>query len=124
MSWTGDPTIATDLLRRTLFYKVGHHGSHNATPKQHGLELMTSPDLFAFIPTNERDAKKVKWREMPFEPILDDLKKRTNARVIRADDLWLTQPTGDPSYNAPSGAIRATQHDPSGDGLWVELDIA
>ena len=128
VSWTGDPTTAVDLLRRTVFYKVGHHGSHNATPKRHGLELMTSPDLSAFIPTNEQDAKKVKWGEMPFKSILEDLEKRTGKRVIRADDPWLTQPAGRPSYGDPSGAILATRHGSIGVGpgktQWVELDLA
>jgi hypothetical protein len=128
VSWTGDPTTAADLLHRTVFYKVGHHGSHNATAKQHGLELMTSPDLSAFIPTNEQDAKKVKWGAMPFKPILEDLVKRTSQRVIRADDLWLTQPEGKPAYSSPSGAILATRHGAFGAGAsktsWVELDIA
>jgi hypothetical protein len=27
-----------DLLKRTIFYKVGHHGSHNATLSKEGLE--------------------------------------------------------------------------------------
>ena len=38
LSWTrgtwddGDKTVtASDLLARTVLYKVGHHGSHNAT---------------------------------------------------------------------------------------------
>ena len=124
VSWMGDttPTTAADLLRRTVFYKVGHHGSHNATPKQHGLELMTSPHLSAFIPTNEQDAKKVKWGEMPFKPILEELEKRTSQRLIRADDPWLAQAAGKPSYGDSSGAILATRHAP--DGLWVELDLA
>jgi beta-lactamase superfamily II metal-dependent hydrolase len=122
VSWTGDPTKVADLLRRTVFYKVGHHGSHNATPKQHGLELMTSSDLSAFIPTNEQDAKKVKWGEMPFKLILEDLQKRTSQRVIRADDLWLADAEGKPTYGDSSGAILATRH--GDDGLWVELDLA
>ncbi len=76
LRWTMDGTVsAHDLLARTVFYKVGHHGSHNATLKQNGLELMTCPDLSAFIPTNAVDAKKVGWGEMPFEPLLDDLKR-------------------------------------------------
>ena len=128
VGWVGDPTTAVDLLRRTVFYKVGHHGSHNATPKQHGLELMVSPDLSAFIPTNEADAKKVKWGQMPFKPILEDLEKRTGKRVIRADDPWLTQPAGTPGYGDPSGAILATRHGSigaeAGKTQWVELDIA
>ena len=34
---------ATDLMARTVYLKVAHHGSHNATLglEQHGLELMT-----------------------------------------------------------------------------------
>ena len=41
---------AADLLNRTIFYKVGHHGSHNATMRTKGLELMKSNHLAAFIP--------------------------------------------------------------------------
>jgi len=116
----GDKTISGhDLLARTVFYKVGHHGSHNATLKQNGLELMTSPDLSAFIPTNKTDAKRVGWGEMPFEPLLVDLKARAHDRVIRADDPWLKQAAPEP--NLASGAIKGMRHDHA--GLWVELDI-
>jgi hypothetical protein len=43
ISWKdGDQTItATDLLDRTVVYKVGHHGSHNAT--LNGKVTPTSP---------------------------------------------------------------------------------
>jgi hypothetical protein len=125
-SWTVGDKVVTgpDLLARTVFYKVGHHGSHNATLKQHGLELMNSTDLSAFIPTNAVDAQKVKWGAMPFEAILTDLKKRTNDRVIRADDDWITQAAGHPGFSPPSGAISALRHDDKNGGLWVEMDIA
>jgi hypothetical protein len=123
VSWANDDTTIADLLARTIFYKVGHHGSQNATLKQHGLELMTSPDLSAFIPTNEKDALKVKWGEMPFKTILEDLEKRTSQRVIRADDPWIGQPASKPKFGVPSGAVLALQHDEK-KGLWVELDIA
>ena len=33
---------AADLLARTVFYKVGHHSSHNATAKGKGLERWTA----------------------------------------------------------------------------------
>jgi hypothetical protein len=119
----GDKMIsAHDLLARTVFYKVGHHGSHNATAKQKGLELMTSADLAAFIPTNQVDAKNVHWGQMPFRPLLDELKKRTLKRVIRADDPWLKQPDGQPDFATTSGAIKGLKRAP--DGLWVELEIA
>jgi hypothetical protein len=125
VKWSdGTKTVtAHDLLSRTVFYKVGHHGSHNATLKQNGLELMTSPDLSAFIPTNRNDAKNVGWGEMPFEPLLEDLEKRATNRVIRADDTWVAQATGQPAgFKTPSGAIQGLRHDEA-KGLWVELDI-
>jgi len=41
---------AEDLLKNTVLYKVSHHGSHNATVKDKGLELMTHPELVAMMP--------------------------------------------------------------------------
>src|SRR5437867_12940176 len=44
-SWqvNGRDVIARKLLERTVLYKVGHHGSHNATLREQGLERMTDP---------------------------------------------------------------------------------
>ena len=36
----GKTVTGPDLLNRAIFYKVGHHGSHNATLKEKGLEEM------------------------------------------------------------------------------------
>jgi hypothetical protein len=82
----GKPVAAADLLRRVAFYKVGHHGSHNATMREAGLERMVSPDMIAFVPVDERVAHDVRnWREMPFEPLLAQLYEATKGRVIRLD---------------------------------------
>jgi hypothetical protein len=54
------------LLASTVFYKVGHHASHNATLRAAGLELMTSPELVAMIPVQEEFARKTKHWNMPF----------------------------------------------------------
>jgi hypothetical protein len=117
----GDKTLnATDLLARTVFYKVGHHGSDNATLKAKGLQLMISKDLSAFIPTNKADALKVKWGQMPFEKLLEDLLHRTDSRVIRADDPWVKDSTRPLPFSLPSGSLRAVRRK---DSLWVELDI-
>ena len=35
---------AAQLLAETVFYKVGHHSSHNATAKEKGLEMMQKED--------------------------------------------------------------------------------
>jgi hypothetical protein len=121
VAWkVGQQTVTgPDLLARTVFLKVGHHGSHNATLKQNGLELMDSPDLSAFIPTNEKDATKVGWGEMPFEEICTALDRRASGRVIRADGEW-NNGQGD-GLPAPSGSIVAVRHKAN---LYVELELA
>lgn len=110
-----------DLLAKTVFYKVGHHGSQNATLKEKGLQEMTHPDLSAFIPTNEKDAKKVKWGQMPFHSILSDLKTRTAGRVIRADDPWIATTHLGIDFKTPSGSVRDVDHQQN---LFVALDLA
>jgi hypothetical protein len=75
---------STDLLARTALYKVGHHGSHNATLKDHGLELMTSRDLVAMIPVNRETAHKKKWK-MPFDSLFKRLLELTEGRVLDVD---------------------------------------
>ena len=67
-----------------MFYKVGHHASHNATHRAEGLELMESPDLVAMIPVNHAMALKKKWN-MPFPPLLQRLEEKCRGRVIRLD---------------------------------------
>lgn len=77
---------AHELLARTVFYKVGHHGSHNATLRALGLELMTNEDLTAFIPVMQAEALKNRWKEMPFKPLVSRLKQKTRGRLLRTDD--------------------------------------
>jgi hypothetical protein len=74
-----------DLLSRTVFYKVGHHGSHNATLRTLGLEQMMSDGLVAFIPVSQQQASKYRWKGMPFEPLVKRLKEKTGGRVLRSD---------------------------------------
>jgi hypothetical protein len=77
---------ARDLLYRTVLYKVGHHGSHNATLREKGLEMMISPDLLAMLPVDEDVAHKIKhWLKMPFKPLLDQLGKKTGGHILWAD---------------------------------------
>ena len=99
VKWTvTDPTgskrevTAENLLSRTVFYKVGHHGSHNATAKGKGLELMNKNDeLVAFIPVDRTIAlsrsPKDSW-QMPARPLYKELLKRCQGRVVRADLGW------------------------------------
>lgn len=126
LSWAtaqwNDPAIkAADLLARTVYLKVAHHGSHNATPSRAGLELMSHPDLAAFVPVNEDDAKKARWKQMPFGTILSRLCAKASGRVIRADDRWIKDPNGVAPFSTPSGSVLEVRN--KGEG-WVEIDIA
>jgi glyoxylase-like metal-dependent hydrolase (beta-lactamase superfamily II) len=76
---------AEDLLSRTVLYKVGHHGSHNATLRQKGLDMMTSDELVAMIPVDQDFANNVKHWAMPFPGLLTALSARTQGRVLRVD---------------------------------------
>jgi hypothetical protein len=78
------PLPAHDLLARTVFYKVGHHCSHNATLREGGLELMTREDLVAFIPLDKATAKKQKW-DMPAGPLFTRLVEKAGGRVVISD---------------------------------------
>lgn len=83
---------AEHLLNRTVFYKVGHHGSHNATLKKHGLEMMSSPELMAMIPVDRAKAESKtsktnpKGWEMPEKNLFARLQERARGRVLLADE--------------------------------------
>jgi hypothetical protein len=70
-----------------VFYKVGHHGSHNATLREHGLERMRSSELVAVVPTNEAWAwtSRAKGWRMPYLPLYQRLVERTGGRVLQTD---------------------------------------
>jgi Metallo-beta-lactamase superfamily len=82
---------ADELLKRTIFYKVGHHGSHNATLREKGLELMKSDRLAAFIPVDTKVAHDVKgWEHMPLPAICERLKEKC-AVVFQSDTKTLKE---------------------------------
>ena len=72
---------ATDLLNNTVLYKVSHHGSHNATIKDKGLELMTHPELVALIPEQEESYSGILHKEL-----FQRLQQRCRGRVIVSAD--------------------------------------
>lgn len=85
---------AADLLARTIFYKVGHHGSHNATLREKGLERMTSPNLVAMMPVDEKVAHETKgWLHMPLPGLVDRLEEKCVA-FARTDNDKIA---GDPA---------------------------
>jgi hypothetical protein len=87
LKWTMNGRVVTgpDLLRRTIFYKVGHHGSHNATLRKKGLEQMNNL-LFAVIPVNHEMAVKKRWGKMPLPELVDALREKAKTAVLRSDE--------------------------------------
>src|SRR5271165_863316 len=83
---------AKELLARTVFYKVGHHSSHNATAKAKGLEMMNSEsELTAFIPVDRQVAlgrsPAGTWK-MPARQLYRRLLDKCQGRVVRSDIGW------------------------------------
>jgi hypothetical protein len=83
---------ARDLLERTVFYKVGHHLSHNGTASRSGLELMNSDDLVAFAPLDENKISAGWGRTMPSPGVLEELIRRTKGRIFRIDTKLESDP--------------------------------
>lgn len=80
----GRRVTGPDLLRRTAIYKAGHHGSHNATLKDKGLELMEALAL-ALVPTDQAMAEKVRWGDFPLPELMRRLEEKTGGAVVRTD---------------------------------------
>jgi len=133
MSWENDDCEekqlkAKDLLEKCVLYKVGHHGSHNATLKEKGLELMTSSDLVAMIPVDEMWAKADgrEW-EHPDPKILKRLEEKTKGRIFRSDQIPKTdqKPPKPDAFTDEDweGILKNIKWDPSGKQLWIEYTV-
>jgi len=94
---SGGTVDAASLLERTVLYKVGHHGSRNATQIGLGLDMMDSSDLVAMIPVDGTWAKEVADWKHPARNLVKELKDRASGRVLRADEI----PLGDDPPDRP-----------------------
>jgi hypothetical protein len=76
-----DKESAEDILSRVTFFKVAHHGSHNATPKD-ALERMATGKFAAMVST-----QNVPWASIPRMPLMERLMQQARNRVVRSDSL-------------------------------------
>jgi hypothetical protein len=113
----GEKVRARELLERTVLYKVGHHGSHNATLRDEGLERMTHPELVAMIPVDEEQAEKKSWA-MPFGPLAERLAERCRQRVLRADRGVPEKPANVPAAEWERFTGRTAESE-----LWVQYSV-
>lgn len=98
---------ARELLARTTFYKIGHHGSHNATPRAYIEELLDSrraePDAFvenfaAAVSTRKMDM----WKQIPKKELLAAI-ATTTPSLARSD---IRDPV--PGFNTPDEIVTET----------------
>jgi len=106
LEWTDDQNrkiTAKDLLARCVLYKVGHHGSHNATLNGTDADAyanigwmargVRADDFVAMIPANTKWAldKSRPWRH-PLPQIEAALLEKTRGRVFRSDRDRIKKP--------------------------------
>jgi beta-lactamase superfamily II metal-dependent hydrolase len=111
-----------DLVQSTVFYKVGHHGSHNATLVSYLKEMRDH--LVAMIPVNEKWAKgKTRPWEHPGTALLKEIKEQARGRIIRADTrLPDSKPTA-LSQHEWTEFLDNVQQDTGPKKLWIQYTV-
>jgi hypothetical protein len=121
-----EKVTGADLIARTVLYKVGHHGSRNATMRANGLEMMVSTELVAMLPVDEKWAREeMKW-DHPQEKMTNKLMEKSRGRVLRSDRIpengSLTKP-----FEATDGEwesfLNRVQWDKSPERLWIQYTV-
>ena len=74
-----DP-LARALVSDPAFYKIGHHGSHNATPRDYVTNAIGNLGTYAMLPYG----KVKQWGDIPKETLLTAF-KGMNTHVVRSD---------------------------------------
>ena len=122
----GAQVTAEQLLARAIFYKVGHHGSHNATARVEGLEKMTSPDLVAMMPVMEAVAKEQVTKNnpdgwaMPYADLYTRLREKTARRIVRGDGVRTEE---EAAFAVPGGRFVLSYSDEGTNPIWAELTM-
>jgi beta-lactamase superfamily II metal-dependent hydrolase len=85
-NWTSWQKDWESILGDISFYKVGHHGSHNATP--HGaLDLMTSDSVVAMASTDTVVSFNRGNFPVPYPKLVSAVKKRVGDRFAQSNEL-------------------------------------
>jgi hypothetical protein len=122
-----DKITGADLLQRTVFYKVGHHGSRNATLRQKGLEMLDDSSLVAMIPVDQKWAHEQMHWEHPALKLLERLEEKTKNRLLRTDKIAsiseVLQKPDNMNNNEWQNFVKAVDWDKSRDNLWIQYTM-
>lgn len=127
----GMPVTARDLLARTVLYKVGHHGSHNATlngtadDEYPNLAWMGqgkhAKEFTAMITAVRSWAETQKGWDHPLKAIKDALRKKASGRVFQTDtDVEAMAPEG----NGQEAAWSDFQSRARGEPLFLDYTVS
>ena len=104
-SWEGD---WESILGDISFYKVGHHGSHNATPRG-ALDLMSANGVAAMASTDTVASFNRGSFPVPYSKLVTQVKKQVGNRYAQSDELDKTK--------APFRA-KNTEHE-----MWCDYEL-
>jgi beta-lactamase superfamily II metal-dependent hydrolase len=80
--WWLENEESDDILSKINFFKIAHHGSHNATPKK-ALEGMSDGEFAAMVSTQSEP-----WESIPRPPLMARVNEKTKKHIVRSD--WLS----------------------------------
>jgi len=128
-NWNSWKENAKNIIGKTIFYKTGHHGSHNATLPE-VVDKMPA-GLVAMISVDEDWAHKRKpkpW-DHPDPNIMEGLKSKTKGKILRTDQIPninndLIKPPEANNINDWNTFKKKVQWDQSGDKLWIQYTIS
>jgi beta-lactamase superfamily II metal-dependent hydrolase len=114
--WWLENEQSNDILSKINFFKIGHHGSHNATPKT-ALESMSDGEFAAMVSTQSEP-----WDSIPRNQLMTRLSEKTRKHIVRSD--WLSvegapRPLADAKPPSPSNMPKGF----SKGGLWFDYVI-
>ena len=94
---------AQSILSKIDFYKVGHHGSANATPKDAVMAMRIG--CVGMCSTQEHA-----YNEVPRAPLLDALRRRMNDQLARSDQVAVSSEQANPDAGELPSAFSAPTH--------------
>lgn len=87
---------SSDILSRINFFKIAHHGSHNATPRE-ALEKMADGQFAAMVSTQSKP-----WKSIPRVTLMSRLDEKTKNRIVRSDWCHVSGAPGPLSNSVPT----------------------
>jgi hypothetical protein len=111
-----DGNDADEILSKVSFLKVGHHGSHNATPRS-AVAGLTPGGFAAMVST-----QSVPWDSIPRVPLMEALARKTKQKIVRSDWIDIASAPKPLKGAAPAKPANLPEGFTQGD-FWYDYEI-